>query len=344
MKIPTDLRWKPTGRTLGQGGQATVVEVTDEGNEYTGSFALKGLSAGKPRKFYERFSREIEAIKAVSHPSIIRIIDHSDPTASFQYYVMELSEGARSLKKLLGTRGNPFRQNALRALSMFIELATGIEACQGVNVVHRDLSPANVLVLPDQSIKIIDFGICQLADAETITLLDEGVGTPNYMAPECEAGAEGDIKASADLYSAGKILWSAITNLHAFGREAPVFGPKSMKSIFPEQPETWHLHHIFKSTVRQDPRNRWHSASEAAKEAAHVRFLVSSGYPPLELLQDKCPICGVGSLANFQGDHMVFGNPNPRGIASLQCDYCGYCLARNIGMIRENMQNRSQLQ
>jgi serine/threonine protein kinase len=343
MKIPTNLRWKPTNRTLGQGGQAAVVEVKDAEGEFEGTFALKALSPGKPQKAYARFSREIDGIKSVSHPSIIRIVDHADHAAAFHYYVMESPEGATSLKKLLGSPNNPFHRDPPKALSMFIELASAIKACEAVGVVHRDLSPANVLVLRNESIKIIDFGICQLADTGTITLVDEGVGTPNYTAPECESGADEDITAAADIYSAGKLLWSAITNFHAFAREAPVFDAQSMNRIFPDDPRAWHLHHIFENTVRHDLGNRWQSATDAVKAARRVQFLLASGYPPLEFLQDRCPICGVGEVGSFQGSHTVFGNPNPSGIASFQCTYCGFCFPRNMRVAQDNIQKRSQL-
>ena len=176
MKIPSSLRWKPNGRTLGQGGQAPVIEVTDCEDEFKRVYALKALSSGKPAKAYERFSREIEAIRTLTHPSIIRIIDHSAPGRKFPYYVMELIEGAVPLKKLLGTENNPFRKSPEKALEIFLGLLSGVEACEKVDIVHRDLSPANILVLPNSSIKIIDFELCQFDDVETIALTDEGVG------------------------------------------------------------------------------------------------------------------------------------------------------------------------
>ena len=344
MRIPSEIRWKSTGRTLGEGGQATVVEVEDSRGELTGKYALKGLASGKPAKAYERFAREVEAIKAVSHPNIIRIVDHADPGAQFHFYVMELLEGATALKKVIGTDKNHYHGNALAGLSLFIDLLQAIEACEQKGIVHRDMSPANVLVLPNNSIKIIDFGICQADEHETITLTDEGVGTPTYMAPECESGAGRPISSQADLYSAGKIVWSAVTNLHAFAREAPAFNHKSMYAIFPDNPALWHLHHIFEKTVRNNAKDRWRSAGEALKEAYHVRYLVASHYPPIELISERCPLCGVGKLGPFDLSHMVFGNPNPKGITALQCSYCGFCFAKNVALTKELLKQRSQLQ
>ena len=226
---------------------------------------------------------------------------------------------------------------------MFTQLLNAMSAYSDAGIVHRDLSPANVLLLPGGAIKIIDFGLCQITERDTITLTDEGVGTPNYLAPECESGSAGEITILADLYSAGKILWSAITGKNAFSRESPAFDPKSMHAMFPDDPTSWHLHHIFEKTIRHMPSDRWQSIDDALTGTHHVRFLVASGYPPLEIVGQRCPLCGHGELSGFQGSHMVHGNPNPSGISSVQCKYCGFCFARNHSLVRDALQHRKQL-
>lgn len=205
------------------------------------------------------------------------------------------------------------------------------------------MSLANVLVLPDESIKVIDFGICQIDDHDTIILIDEGVGTPNYMAPECESGALGEVSVASDLYAAGKILWSIVTNMNAFSRESPAFGQKSMPNLLPDAPGTWHLQHIFEKTIRQSPHDRCKTAKEALSLARRVQFLILSGYPPLELIDKNCPICGFGTFGPGYELHAVFGNPNPPGIFSCQCDYCGFCFAVNRELRNKNLEQRQQL-
>jgi serine/threonine protein kinase len=346
MRIPKDLRWELTDKTLGEGGQAQVFLVRDKGAEFEGVWALKVLKRGEPGQAYERFSREVSAIKKLQHPNIIRIVDSSSIEDKFQFYVMEYIEGARPLEKVIKTERNPYYDNPLRSLWLFEQICSALVACENCSpkIIHRDLSPSNILVNPDLTIKVIDFGLCHLQGHETITLVDEGVGTVNYMAPECESGSEDMVGVGADLYSAGKILWSAITGLKAFSRETAVFNAKSMPEMFPDDPKTWHLHHIFEKTIRRDWRNRWGSATQAEAVARRVRFLIESGYPPLEEIGPRCPICGVGELTDFQGSHMVFGNPNPRGIASRQCMYCGICFAFNATGRRETIEGRKKLE
>ncbi len=346
MKIPKDLRWEPTERTLGEGGQAQVFLVRDRNQEFDGVWALKALKQGKPGQAYERFSREVKAINKLEHPNIIRIVDSSLPGDRFQFYVMEFIDGASPLEKIIKSESNPYLANPIKSLCLFQEICSALVACEECSpkIVHRDLSPSNILIKPDHSIKIIDFGLCQLQGHETITLIDEGVGTINYMAPECESGSEEAISVAADLYSAGKILWSATTGLKAFSRESPVFNSKSMVEMFPEHPKTWHLHHIFEKTIRREWRNRWESANQAKAAAVRVLYLIECGYPPLELIGPRCPVCGVGELSDFQGSHTVFGNPNPRGIASKQCTYCGICFPFNSTSRKELIKGRKKLE
>lgn len=338
MKIPKGIGWISTGKTLGQGGQAQVYEVYRENDSSQKKYALKALSSDRPQKAYERFYREITAIKDLSNPYIINIIDYSNPDSEFHFYVMEFIDGALSLKKLINENRNPYYCNGLHSLRLLDQLLLAIKDCKDNDpqIIHRDLNPANILVCPNQEIKIIDFGLCQIEDETPITLIDEGVGTQNYMAPECESGVEGQIGIHSDVYSIGKVIWSAITNQMAFAREKPVFTNRSLQKTHPDNPKLWHFQHIFSSTIRQDIQNR-KTVEELIEIAKRVRYLTFSNYPPLELLSQHCPICGWGKLDSFQGSHMVFGNPNPRNISALQCDYCGYCFVGNFVKQRDNL-------
>lgn len=341
MKFPKDFKWKQTGETLGGGGQAQVYLVFDKNNENSDQYALKALRRKGPGQAYERFYREIEAIKRLKHPNIIKVIDHSDPDSEFHYYVMEYIEGAKSLLQIMNTPNSPFFKNPRDSLGLFYQICDAILECESLNppIIHRDLSPSNILVSPDLSIKIIDFGGCQIEDGKHITLEDEGVGSINYMAPECESGSKERISVGADLYSAGKIIWSAVTGKLVFSREKAAFTSHSMSTIFPNNPSCWHLIHIFRKTIRHDWRKRWGSAQYAKSASLMVIKLIEDGYPPLEDIFNKCPVCGVGELDDFEGSHMVFGNQNPRGISAVRCSYCGICLARDFQKRKDNLKH-----
>jgi serine/threonine protein kinase len=337
-------KWKKTGSTLGQGGQGAVYEVVKIDNPDGPRYAMKIIGKSRPPKAVERFHREIEALKKLNHPNILRVIDHSDISSEEHFLVVELLEKADTLRTLLQDRKSPCFANPLKGLDFFSVLLDVIGECAKHGIVHRDLSPANVLFLPDGNIKVIDFGLCQFEDAQRMTLIDEGVGTPNYMAPETESGSDQEITFKADLYSAGKLLWSAVTNQFAFARESPVFTSKSLANVFSDQPTTWHLHHIFEKTIRKRAGDRFPSVEKAVEETNTTRSLILGRYPPLELFKSRCPICGFGTLSKFDQSHAVFGNPNPQGIIALQCTHCHVCFAIDMAKLNAELERRKKLE
>ena len=100
------------------------------------------------------------------------------------------------------SKTNPYHGNVIKCLGLFKQIITAVRDCQAatLSVVHRDINPMNILVLPDCTIRLIDFGICQVQDGTMITLVDENVGARNYTSPECEAGSEDSISFLSDAY------------------------------------------------------------------------------------------------------------------------------------------------
>lgn len=340
MRIPSDLPWKSVGNTLGGGGQGQVHLVTNKNEPDGPLYALKELRNTDSLQARTRFRQEIEVVKNLDHPAIIRIFDHSEEGDAFQYYVMEYHEGANSLAQTISSpASNPFHGNTLASLNLFEQLILAIQACENASpaIVHRDINPKNILVLPDNSIRLIDFGICQIEDGTTITLADEDVGTRNFTAPECESGSDTIIGVHSDLYSSAKVLWSTITSQSAFAREQPVFNNRSMNAMFPQNTETWHLAHIFEKTIRQRPEDRLVGSAKILELVHDVRRVVQGGFPPLEDIGAHCPSCGWNKVASFEQGYIVFGNPNPRRIESVRCELCGFCFVRDYNVLVKNV-------
>ena len=301
--------------------------------------ALKRLRNVGSMQANERFLREIEVVKKMNHPGIARVYDHSDKDDEFQYYVMEYHEGARTLAKIIYSQTNPYHGDILRCLDLFEQIISAIGACETFipQVIHRDVNPKNILILPDGTLRLIDFGICQLQDGMMITLVDEGVGARNYTSPECEAGSDENVGTHSDIYSASKVLWSAITSQRVFAREEPVFASRSMSTMFPTRAATWHLAHIFEKTIRQNPENRFRSTNELMDLVGGVRRIVQGGFPPLEEVQNRCPSCGWNDLQEYGQGYIVFGNPNPPGIKSMMCRVCGFLFVRDMKVWKEKI-------
>lgn len=321
-ELPGDFRWEYV-KDIGQGGQAKVWEVKDRTEDLPHPCAMKVLNRSVRPKAVERFIREIELIKALDHPNIIKLLDHSKDGDSFHYYIMECISGAQPLKKYLINGKSPYAGNPVAAIEMFVQISEALGACEQKGIAHRDLSPGNILVIPDGTIKVIDFGIAQVDNGDLVTLTTEGenFGTLNYRAPECEHAVEGKIDVRSDLYSAGKILWSAMTSREVFPREVPAFTNQSMKRIFPEDPDTWHLFEIYEHTIRLEPRNRWESASLAVKEAKRVLSNIKAGIPPFEILARCCPVCRSLHVVEYKAKPNVLRGDN--GIERT-CGRCGH--------------------
>jgi len=331
-----DVGWGEV-RQLGEGGQSRIhlVRRIEDGDTET-LYAAKILKNVRSRQALERFYREIEAVQEISHPGVVRPVDWSKGDTDFHYYVMEYADAATPLTKIVGSEGSPFYGNALRSLDVFVRIVEALAACEAKGVVHRDLSLGNVLITPEDRVTLIDFGCCCVEQGQVVTLTDEAVGTPHYRAPECEGFTADKATIRADLYSAGKILWSLVTNKKAFARERPAFNELSMSRVLPHHPMTFHLHYVFEKTIRRDPQNRYSSASEALEAARQVRNRIEAGFLPLEeSASGTCAACGVKKLARMSNlGPNVEGRPEypfRQGISNPEaywlCTHCGYATA-----------------
>ena len=332
MRIPYNLDWQPAGNPLGEGGQGEVIPVTEKGDFSGEKYAMKILNNVDSEAALFRFHQEVEAISEVEHPFIIQIVDYSDREDDFQFYVMDYFEDATSLYDIIHSDDNHFHGDVHLCLELFEKIISAIQACEQLSppIVHRDISPNNILVLEDDSIRLIDFGICQIEDGRTITLTDESFGTRNYAAPECEAGNDSDITVRSDIYSAAKVLWSAITSKEAFAREQPVFQNLSMKEMFPNSPETWILDLIFERSIRKEPENRFPYTVAALDLVGELIDFFQRGHSSVEDTMLRCPGCGCKNKRTSR-DRRARGQFAPEDdTESFICFLCGLKYTRTF--------------
>ena len=201
-------RWKLLDAPpLGQGGQSRVFRVVDIKGEFVGEFALKRVE--NPKR-HDRFRNEVEAIRRLSHPNIIKLIDHSALAESNsgeekQFLVMPIAkDGDLSRPGRLS-----FYKDSIEAVLLVArQAASALAAAHAAGVIHRDIKPQNLLFTGNgHEIWIADFGICLLREAPRNTPLDEIVGSRGFMAPELEGGGQLDVTPAADIYSLGKVIY-----------------------------------------------------------------------------------------------------------------------------------------
>ncbi|MBC7768470.1 MAG: protein kinase [Phycisphaerales bacterium] len=201
---------------IGQGAMANVYRAYDPSiNRVLAIKVLKREYCRNP-EFTMRFLREARAAGALSHPNIVTIYDVGE-IEGFPYIAMELLDG-EPLDKVAQRQGQ-FASTDI--LTVGCQLADALRYAHGQGVVHRDIKPSNIMLGKDgRSVKILDFGIARLADAEgaaeqlSMTQVGQVLGTPRYMSPEQALGRPLDGR--SDLFSVGALLYELIMGKPAF--------------------------------------------------------------------------------------------------------------------------------
>jgi len=211
-------RWRIVdGPELGHGGQSRVFRVTDTSDEYQGEFALKRVM--NPER-HDRFRREIDAVKRLKHPNIIKLIDHSalDDTGDApdkQFLVMPIAGNGDLTKRV-----TLYKDSIDSVLVVAKQLADALRMAHGAGVIHRDVKPENILFAGvDHEPWLTDFGICLLREGPRITESPEVVGPWAFMAPELEGGGQLEVTPAADVYSLGKVVYYMVTGGTVLPRE-----------------------------------------------------------------------------------------------------------------------------
>jgi eukaryotic-like serine/threonine-protein kinase len=233
---------------IGIGGAGRVYEALDTGLGV--NVALKVLDPTKAQNAVqlERFRREIQTARQVTHHNVCRIFDlgvERVGNAKRFFLTMELLNGS----SLAGALRDGRRYTQTEALPIVAQIAEGLQAAHDAGVVHRDLKPGNIMLVPSKTVPrtvITDFGLAVTHEHTRLTRSDEFVGTPAYMAPEqAEAG---EITAAADIYSLGLIMYEMLSGVRPFEAGAtPVatvllrkeVPPRSLRQVLPDVDPGW---------------------------------------------------------------------------------------------------------
>lgn len=202
---------------LGAGGWGTVYRAYDV--ELDRRVALKLLNPDLllDRDSSKRFQREAQCISALHHPNIVQLYSFGIE-GQLPYFAMELVDG-RSLHSVIAER----RYTALRTTELALELCSALETAHQNGVLHRDLTPNNVLIRSDGSAVIIDFGLAKVLSAQPVSaqqLTQSGclIGTPWYMSPEQACGRPATEQ--SDVYSLACVLYFCLTGAPPFESES----------------------------------------------------------------------------------------------------------------------------
>jgi predicted Ser/Thr protein kinase len=197
---------------IGVGGMAAVYRARKVSIDKVVAIKVLFPYLATDESYLERFQREAKAAASIQHENIVNVIDFGESEGAF-FIVMEYYDG-RTLEQLMKERPGLPTEVALRIL---LEVACGLEAAHALDIVHRDVKPANIIVTNQGGIKIADFGLARKSDSMTmITEHGKVVGTPAYMSPEQAAGRA--VGPASDIFSFGVVAYELL------GRRKPFEG------------------------------------------------------------------------------------------------------------------------
>ncbi len=211
---------------LGEGGMGVVYKAIDTKLDRPVALKFLGPSLLEDPEANKRFQREAKAAAALDHPNICTIyeIDEADGRT---FLAMAFIEG-RTVRDMVAERPLPIEE----ALDIAVQTAQGLQAAHQKEVVHRDIKSANLMVTPAGQVKIMDFGLAQLAEASKLTKTAAMLGTPVYMSPEQARRRPTDRR--TDVWSLAVVLYEMVTGRLPFEGEkeqAVLYG------IMNEEPE-----------------------------------------------------------------------------------------------------------
>ena len=258
---------------LGEGAMGIVWKAYDTVLRRYVALKLLSSSFRKTRDMQERFLREARAAGAIQHANIVTVYDLGESEGQL-FIAMELVEG-RDLSDMIALR-DPLALE--RKLDITIEVLAGLHFAHQRGVIHRDVKPSNVRVMPDGRVKIMDFGIARLQKGDA-TGSGAIVGTPTYMAPE--QITNGAITAATDVFSVGCMLYELLTYQRPFEAES-VHGvlyqvlttePRPLRTVAPSIPAA--LERVVAKAMNKVPHERYESAGQMMGTLQGIRSALS---------------------------------------------------------------------
>ena len=247
---------------IGIGGMSVVYKAYDRVDARTVAVKILKDEYLANEEFVFRFKNESRAVAMLSHPNIVKVYDVSF-SDELQYIVMEYVEGI-TLKEYID------RQRVLdwkEAIHFTVQILRALQHAHDKGIVHRDIKPQNIMLLPNATIKVADFGIARFSRLESRNVNESSaIGSVHYISPEQARGDNTDGR--ADIYSVGVVLYEMITgklpfeseddvNVAIMQMQAQAIKPSALNPAVPEG-----LEQIILRAMQKNPADRYQSAAE----------------------------------------------------------------------------------
>ena len=260
---------------IGGGGMADVYKAKDLLLNRPVAVKILHDQFKSDTEFIDKFNREAQAAARLSHPNIVNIYDVGVMDGA-HYIVMEYVPG-RTLKDKIKQEGH---LSVTEALTVAKGIASALSHAHANNLVHCDIKPHNILMMPDGSAKVADFGIARAVTESTMTYTGNVVGSVHYFSPEQAKGTM--ITPKSDVYALGVVLYEMLTGTLPFTGETPVSvamkhlqeEPVPVRQLDPSIPPV--VEAIVARAMSKDPSMR-PEASEIVKDIQQAEQMVGSG-------------------------------------------------------------------
>jgi serine/threonine protein kinase/Tfp pilus assembly protein PilF len=280
---------------LGRGGMGTVWKAEDVRLKRPVAIKLLGGIGGEDPDAAARFQIEAQAAAALDHPSVCTVYEIGQ-AAGIWYIAMAYIEGETIARKV----GSGALDIALAA-SLAAQVADGLDAAHSRGIVHRDIKSANIIVTPQNSAKILDFGLARIGFNPGRTMPGALMGTPSYMSPEQLRGGVADHR--SDIWSLGVVFYQMLSGRLPFRGDnigalmkAIESAPLPLHDLRPEIPDR--LEQIVYKALAERPELRYQSAAEMRDDLKSSERIPSV----VRALEPALPSLAVLPFVNLTSD------------------------------------------
>jgi len=260
-------RYRATEK-IGSGGMADVFKAVDDVLGRTVAVKVMHPRYASDPNFAHRFRQEAQAAANLVSPNVVNMYDWGQDGDTY-YIVMEYVRGA-DLKSIIEQKGAlPSRTVA----EIGAQVCSALSAAHGYDIIHRDIKPHNIMVQPDGTVKVMDFGIARAGNS-TMTQTGSVLGTAHYVSPEQAQGRQ--LTGGSDLYSLGVVLYEAATGNVPFDADTPV--AVALKQVNETAPRPsalnpdidTNLEAVILKAMQKRPEDRYTSADDMRRDLLRV--------------------------------------------------------------------------
>lgn len=195
---------------IGSGGMGNVYYGVHTETDQVAAVKVLPASMAREEGFVQRFSREIQALRKLNSRHIVELFDDGSTEDGSWYYAMEFVDGETLTSMISRRQKLPWTEVS----DLTLQIAAALKAAHDSGVVHRDIKPSNLMITPDGTVKLTDFGVAHMFATTRLTRTGGVVGTAEYMSPEQARGQRATKR--SDLYSLGAVMYAMLTGRPPF--------------------------------------------------------------------------------------------------------------------------------